>query len=89
MCIFYLIEFNRATVRSVTKTWSVAVLNKKYIYSYLKCAVYDKLLKPRQSFLITQSLRVVDLRTRNDSLAVRSFGFHYNGDKLTSLCCKN
>jgi len=28
-------------------------LNKKYIYSYLKCIVYDKLLKPRQSFLIT------------------------------------
>ena len=29
-------------------------LNKKnYIYSYLKCIVYGKLLKPRQSFLIT------------------------------------
>ena len=28
-------------------------LNKKYIYLYLKCIVYDKLLKPRQSFLIT------------------------------------
>jgi hypothetical protein len=25
-------------------------LNKKYMYSYLKCIVYDKLLKPRQSF---------------------------------------
>jgi len=28
-------------------------LNKKYIYSYLKCIVYDKLLKPRQSFVMT------------------------------------
>jgi len=28
-------------------------LNKKYTYSYLKCIVYDKLLKPQQSFLIT------------------------------------
>ena len=26
---------------------------KNYIYSYLKCIVYDKLLKPRQSFRIT------------------------------------
>ena len=26
---------------------------KKYIYSYLKCIVYDKLLKPRQSFWTT------------------------------------
>jgi len=26
---------------------------KKYIHSYLKCIVYDKLLKPRQSFRIT------------------------------------
>ena len=32
------------------KTWSVVLLNKKYIYSYLKCIVYDKLLKPQQSF---------------------------------------
>jgi len=29
---------------------SVVLLNKKHIYSYLKCIVYDKLLKPRQSF---------------------------------------
>ena len=40
-------------VRYVTKTWSVVLLNKKYIYSYLKCIVYDKWLKPRQSFWIT------------------------------------
>ena len=32
----------------------VVLLNKKnYIHSYLKCIVYDKLLKPRQSFRIT------------------------------------
>jgi len=43
----------RAPVRYVTKTWSVVLLNKKYTYSYLKCVVYDKLLKPRQSFRIT------------------------------------
>jgi len=37
-----------APVRYVTKTWNVVLLNKKkYIYSYLKCIVYDKLLKPR------------------------------------------
>ena len=29
---------------------------KKYIYSYLKCIVYDKLLKHRQSFRITLCL---------------------------------
>jgi len=31
----------------------VVLLNKKYIYSYLKCIVYNNLLKPRQSFRIT------------------------------------
>ena len=40
-------------VRYVTKTWSVVLLNKNYIYSYLKCIVYDKSLKPWQSFWIT------------------------------------
>jgi len=44
----------RAPVRYVTKTWSVILLNKKKnIYSDLKCVVYDKLLKIRQSFWIT------------------------------------
>jgi len=43
----------RAPVRYVTKPWSVALLNSKHIYSYLKCVVYEKLLKPRQSFRIT------------------------------------
>ena len=28
-------------------------LKKKHIYFYLKCVMYDKLLKPRQSFRIT------------------------------------
>jgi len=43
----------RAPLRYVTITWSVVLLNKKYIFSYLKCIVYDKLLKPRQTFRIT------------------------------------
>jgi len=51
ICIFL---FNRTTLQApikyVTKTWSIVLLNTKYIYSYLKCIVYDKLLKPRQSF---------------------------------------
>ena len=43
----------RASIRYVTKTWRVVLLNKKKIHSYLKCIVYDKLLKSRQSFRIT------------------------------------
>jgi len=44
----------RAPVRYVTKTWECCSIKwKKYIYCYLKCIVCDKLLKPRQSFLIT------------------------------------
>jgi len=43
-----------APVRYVTKTWNVVLLNKKkHIYPCLKCVVYDKFLKPRQSFRIT------------------------------------
>ena len=42
----------RARVRYVAETWSFVLL-KKYIYAYLKCIVYDKLLKLRQSFCIT------------------------------------
>jgi len=30
------------------------------MYSYLKCIVYDKLLNPRQSFLITLYIVVLD-----------------------------
>ena len=47
------VHIYRTPVGYVTKTWSVVLLNKKNIYSYLKCVVYDKLLKPRQSFRIT------------------------------------
>jgi hypothetical protein len=43
----------RAPVRQVTETWSVVLLSKKNIYSYLKCIVHDKLLKPRHLFRIT------------------------------------
>ena len=44
----------RAPIRYVTKTWRVVLLNKKkYIYCYLTCIVYDKLLKPRQLFRVT------------------------------------
>jgi hypothetical protein len=35
-----------APIRYVTKTWRVVLLNQKYIYSYLKCIVYNDLLKP-------------------------------------------
>jgi len=38
----------RAPIRYVTKTRSVVLLNKKYIYCYLKCIVYDKFFKPRR-----------------------------------------
>ena len=40
-----------APIRYVTKTCSVVLLNKKkYVYSYLKYIVYDKLLKPDNHF---------------------------------------
>jgi hypothetical protein len=39
----------------VTKTWECCSIKqkKKYLYCYLKCIVYDMLLKPRESFRIT------------------------------------
>ena len=42
-------------VRYGTKTWSVALLNKRIriLLSQVYSIVYDKLLKPRQSFRIT------------------------------------
>ena len=43
-------------------------LNKKYTYSYLKCIVYDKLLKPRQSFWIT--LYIIKIKFRCDILHI-------------------
>jgi hypothetical protein len=42
-----------APVWYVTKTWSVVLLNEKIHTLLFKCIVYDKLLKPRQSFRIT------------------------------------
>jgi len=42
----------KAPLSYVTKIWSVVLLNK-IKYSYLKCIVYDKLLKHQQSFWIT------------------------------------
>ena len=40
----------RAPVRCVTETWNVVLLNKKHIYCYLKCIVYDKLLNSDNHF---------------------------------------
>ena len=40
-------------IRHITKIWSVVQLNKKYIQAYLMWTLYDKLLKPCQSFLYT------------------------------------
>ena len=52
----------RTLIRYVTTIWSVVLLNKKkYIYSYLKCIVYDKLLKSRQSFRINSYISPVFL----------------------------
>ena len=56
-----------------SKRWNVQVLHTAYhkrklrisryigltIYSYLKCIVYDKLLKPRQSFWITLYIKIL------------------------------
>ena len=38
-------------VRPIYGSLGVKRLNKKHIHSYLKCIVYDKLLKPRQNML--------------------------------------
>ena len=38
---------------STPDPWCNPIERNKYIYSYLKCIVYDKLLKRRQSFWIT------------------------------------
>jgi len=42
-----------APISYVANTQSVVLLNKKHIYFYLKCFIYDKLLKSRLSFLTT------------------------------------
>ena len=43
----------QSTYKVCNKNLECFLLNKKYIYSYLKCIVYDKLLKSRQYFRIT------------------------------------
>ena len=44
----------QSTCRVCNKTLECGSIKLKiYIYCYLKCIVYDKLLKPRQSFRIT------------------------------------
>ena len=54
------------------QTGSVVLLNKKYIYCYLKCIVYDKLLKHRQSLRIT--LYIVQVYT--DSFKFQTTRFY-------------
>jgi len=53
----YFFLFNRTTlqvfVTHLTGALYVLLNKKKYIYSYPRCIVYDRLLKPRQSFRIT------------------------------------
>ena len=54
MCV----ESQRVHIQSTCKVCNknveyCSIKYKKYIYSYLKCIVYDKLLKPRKSFRIT------------------------------------
>ena len=44
---------NYCTLYIITKTLRISRSVGATTYSYLKCTVYDKLLKPRQSFRIT------------------------------------
>jgi len=63
------------------------------MYSYLKCIVYDKLLKPRQSFLITLYLNWFILLRQLTSVFIHNqtdrniFKFHllWNLRKLTQF----
>jgi len=78
----------RAPVRYVTTTWSVVILNKKYIYCYLKCVVYDKLLKPRQSFRVTLYLCMGGSRFRvSVTLHVFSQHLQQNSAKRSPTPC--
>ena len=45
----YLLHTQHHQKKTLRISWSIGAT----ICSYLKCIVYDKLLKPRQSFLIT------------------------------------
>ena len=56
------VESQRVHIQSTCKVCNknlecCSIKYKKYIYCCLKCIVYDKLLKPRQSFLITLYLK--------------------------------
>ena len=52
MC-FYSIEQHSKFLLHTLQVLYIFYQVKKYTYSYLKFIVYDKLLKPRQSFRIT------------------------------------
>ena len=73
------ITSQRAPVWYVTKTWSVILLNKKSIFSYLKCIVYDKLLKPRQSFWIT--LYIYIYKYKHTHTHISHVGVKYEQDE--------
>ena len=85
----------RAPIRYVTKTWSVVLLNKKktHIYSYLKCTVYDKLLKPQKSFRITlyfgcdwNHIRISSLTSSSLVNYLSMQGFYYWSKLLITRC---
>jgi len=56
---------------------------KKYIYSYLKCIVYDMLLKPRQSFRITLYFCIRDARSRKHQINHTDFCSSFQRNKIS------
>ena len=72
-----------APVKYVSKLWSVVLLNKKYIYSYLKCIVCDRLLKPWQSFRITLYLCYGEM---NYGLRLKRRGNWDQAERISSVC---
>jgi len=79
----------RAPVRYVTKTCSVVLLNKKYIYCYIKCIVYDKSLKPCQSFWITLNLWLIGIDKSVPNFRITKNGKWYQVLYLPQLMHKN
>ena len=74
-------------VRLIYRSLGVKGLNKKYIYSYLKCILYDKLLKPRQSFRITLYILSLNLRYgMNIRSAVQNLAINSSSDNLMPNC---
>ena len=54
MCFFYLIEqHSKFLLHTLQVLYMCTLCDPTNVNSYLKCIVYDKLLKPRQSFRIT------------------------------------